>query len=276
MVNGSCADHAPSLRSLSDVCGQYAALYPEGASWVWNPDDGTECDLGFYNDESGQDATSRLNLYRWLSGAQSLDHRAATSGDIECATMMRENGLSHSPPSSWDCYSAAGAAVAGRANLSSASTPLGQLASYVGEGPSPYAFAHRRHLLGGDNDVSWSNTGGAGCNQLYWGAGGSGPDNWYSWPPAGFAPVETNVSWWQLSSEVDFPDGFQVNVKDVGSGTDLSVTVQDLGTEWMTTDGMYTIGLRPSGITTPGSYQVTVTRSDGTPLYQYTVVFISC
>jgi len=276
MVNGACADHAPSARGQPEVCAQHNSMYPETATWVWNPDDGTECDLGVYNDVAGQDATRRLNLYRWLAGARSLDHMAATQADLECATMMRENGLSHTPPTSWTCYTSAGAGVAGRANLSSASTPLGQLASYVGEGPTPYAFAHRRHLLGGNNDVSWSNTGGAGCNQLYWGTGGSGPDAWYAWPPAGYAPEETSVSWWQLSSDIDFPDGFVLTVKNLSTGSDLSVTVQDLGSEWNLTDGMYTLGFSPSGATIPGSYQVTVTRSDGTPLYQYTVAFVSC
>ena len=124
--------------------------------------------------------------------------------------------------------------------------------------------------------MSWSNTGGAGCNQLYWGTGGSGPSDWYAWPPAGFAPGETNVTWWQLSSTTDFPDGFILTVKDLGSGTDLSVIVQDLGSEWSVTDGMFTLGFRPTGISTSGSYQVTVTRSDGTALYQYTVAFVSC
>jgi hypothetical protein len=146
----------------------------------------------------------------------------------------------------------------------------------MNEGATPYAFAHRRHLLGGSNDVSWSNTGGAGCNQLYWYSGGSGPSGWYSWPPAGYAPAVTNVTWWQLSSTADFPDGFVLTMKDLATDENLSLTVQDLNSEWSLTDGMFTLGFRPTGVVTPGAYQVTVNRSDGTPIYQYTVVFISC
>jgi len=260
-----------------DVCTRYATDYPATTSTVWTAGSGGTCDLGVFNDASAGDATRRLNFYRWLIDAQTVDHRPATMADLECATMQRENpGLSHSPPSSWNCYTAAGAGVAGRSNLSSASTPLGQLGSYLGEGASPYAFAHRRYLLGGRHDVGWVNTGGAGCNPLYFGAGGNGPSRWYSWPPAGVAPMETRPSWWQISSTVAFPAGFVVTVVDRSTGTPLSVTVNDLGSSWMSTDGMFAIGFRPIPTSSSGSYQVTITTSAGAPIYQYSVTFVSC
>jgi|GEM_PF-5295175 len=273
LVNGQCANHAPSARELSQIAARYQTDFPAQAAWVWDPQTSNPCETHTYNDQAGQDATRRLNFYRWLVGAQPISHIPVTQGDLDCATIQRRNGLNHNPPPTAQCYTPAGAAAASVSNLSSASTPLLQLSSYMNENASQ-AFGHRRYLLGGNHNVSWANTGGAGCNHLYFNSGGAGPSTWYAWPPAGYAPSVVNTTYWHISSATAFPSGATVTIKNKDTNQTVSATeVVNLNTQYGYTDNKYALSFRPPPLTTPGVYQVTVSTSAGVSLYQYTVAF---
>jgi uncharacterized protein YkwD len=155
----------------------------------------------------------RVNVFRALAGLPgnitAFSGTTDQSGDQQAALMMKANqSLSHSPPTSWTCYTAAGANAAGHSNLT-----LGQGENFNYNGPAAIegymddsgsnntAAGHRRWILyppqlnmaTGDVD-STAATSDFSSNALWvFGPYGSRPStpNGIAWPPRGFVP-------WQL------------------------------------------------------------------------------
>jgi uncharacterized protein YkwD len=79
------------------------------------------CDAGTTS-AAYTDATIRMvNFYRAMSRLPSVSHSATLNQKSqEAALMMAANqSLTHAPPTSWRCYSTAGAEAVGRSNLAS-------------------------------------------------------------------------------------------------------------------------------------------------------------
>lgn len=77
------------------------------------------CNAGSASASTQAATLSAVNYFRGLAHLDpvTLDP-ALTSADQSAALMMHANySLSQFPPSSWTCYTAAGAAAAGRSNL---------------------------------------------------------------------------------------------------------------------------------------------------------------
>ena len=164
----------------------------------------------------------RINVYRALAGlpANVIAYSGTTnqSGDQQAALMMVANdALSHSPPTSWKCYTAAGASAAGSSNLT-----LGTGFNYNGptaidgymddDGSGNEGTGHRRwllfppeaHVATGDVDAT-SGSSGRSSNALWviggWGSRPSTP-NGIVWPPSGYIPYQllpSSSNRWSLS-----------------------------------------------------------------------------
>jgi uncharacterized protein YkwD len=164
----------------------------------------------------------RINVYRALAGLPGnlVLYTGGTnqSGDQQAALMMVANSaLSHAPPPTWKCYTAAGASAAGSSNIT-----LGTNFNYNGPtaidgyvedgGGGNEAVGHRRWLLyppeakvaTGDVDAT-SGSSGRSSNALWviggWGTRAPAP-NGIVWPPRGFIPYEmlpSGSNRWSLS-----------------------------------------------------------------------------
>lgn len=120
------------------------------------PPDLAQCQPGVLRPEAQVSFISALNAMRALHGLGPVRHAAAFDGAVaEAALMMAANDdLSHDPPPSWKCWTAAGAAAAGSSNLlggvSSSYLPWeddnGILAEWLVEGDGD-EIGHRRWLL---------------------------------------------------------------------------------------------------------------------------------
>jgi len=128
--------------------GSAAALYTTAP-------DLAGCRAGVLKADVRQQALVELNALRARHGLSPVSY--APSGDTEVAEaslmMAANNQLSHTPPTSWTCYTAAGANGAGSGNLYMAwGGGLGfmsaddHFAAWVNEGGSN-ALGHRRWLL---------------------------------------------------------------------------------------------------------------------------------
>lgn len=114
------------------------------------------CDPGELRPEAGASFLTALNRLRARHGlAPVRPDPAAERAVAEAALMMAaNNALSHEPPASWKCWTAAGADAAGSSNLlGGVSSPYlayedddGILAEWLIEGDSD-AIGHRRWLL---------------------------------------------------------------------------------------------------------------------------------
>ena len=191
-------------RDQDEVCGRFLSDYPDEASApIWESD-GQDCSAGDLTDEARADALRRVNLYRWLAGLEEVAEARDRAGEVQqCALMQSLAGtLDHFPPEQWDCFSIAGAAQAGRSNLSiGQTTAAGAVDSQMidaGEA-NEEVLGHRRWLLYrplAEVAVGYAHAGErpATCvhvvpepfvaNEL------DGLAGLVVWPPAGVAPFE--------------------------------------------------------------------------------------
>ncbi len=100
---------------------------------------------------AAQQATLRMvNYFRSMVDLPSVTFDPALSTKAQqAALMMSANGtLSHTPPPSWRCWSAAGAEAAGSSNLSLGNAGARAVASQVRDGGSNNtAVGHRRWIM---------------------------------------------------------------------------------------------------------------------------------
>ncbi len=124
----------------------------------------------------------------------------------KAALMMEANGkLSHEPPTSWKCYTNAGAATAGKSDLAltpgSTIKPVQAIKLYMDDGGSNnYAVGHRRWLLNPQTAVmAFGMTKSASAVQVIGLRQSTTSNNpmWAPWPSNGYFPntIEPNGRW---------------------------------------------------------------------------------
>ena len=120
----------------------------------------TGCNPGTTSQAYRDAVASRINWFRGMAGVPAgivLDP-ALNSKSQDAALMMSANRqLSHNPPTSWACYTAAGAEAASRSNLCYWYGPFddpGCVEAYMEDaGAKNSAVGHRRWLLNPQTDV---------------------------------------------------------------------------------------------------------------------------
>lgn len=155
---------------------------------------------------------SMVNYFRAMAGLPGdvvLDESLSRKAQ-EAALMMIANArLSHFPPTSWRCYTADGAAAAGKSNIALGQAGAEAVVGYMRDsGSSNTAVGHRRWILFppqrrmGTGSTDARNGLFAGSNTLWviadFGDRPSAPE-WVSWPPAGIVPVALVFERWSLS-----------------------------------------------------------------------------
>ncbi|MGZ5784688.1 MAG: CAP domain-containing protein [Ramlibacter sp.] len=154
----------------------------------------------------------RINWFRALAGVPaSVQFDASFSQQAQQAALMMaaNQQLSHSPPSSWLCYSSAGAQAAGKSNLTigrSGPDAIGE--SYMrDEGANNTGVGHRRWLLYpqtqfmGTGDVD----GSSPVNALWvqdsniFGPRPAVRDDFVAWPTKGYTPYALVYPRWSFS-----------------------------------------------------------------------------
>jgi uncharacterized protein YkwD len=172
------------------------------------------CNAGDTSAESKQATLRRINWFRAMAGVPAAVQFDATFNQKaqQAALMMAaNNALSHTPPTTWKCYTAAGAEAAGKSNIS-----IGRKSGvdtvtdgYMRDpGSNNAAVGHRRWLLYpqtrfmGTGDI---NSGTSNSNAIWVMDGNySSPrptvrDEFVSWPPPGFVPYTTVYPRWSFS-----------------------------------------------------------------------------
>ncbi len=196
-----------------------------------------------------QDATiSRVNLYRALAGLPGNISEFSGStqqiDDQDAALMFVANGqLNHAPPTTWTCYTSAGATGAGSSNIA-----LGEGEGFNFDGPvaidaymddsGNVSVGHRRWLLFppqlqmSDGDIdSTAASNFSSSNALWvfgpWSETRPSTPIGEPWPPRGYLPwqlLPATSSYWSLSLEnANFSNA---SVTMTRNGVTLSVSIQ--------------------------------------------------
>ena len=183
----------------------------------------------------------RVNYFRAMAGvpAQIVDN-ASFSADAQKAALMMSsnNALSHTPPSSWINYTAAGANAAGHSNLAS-TFGLDAILGYLEDsGSNNTAAGHRRWILYPQS--TQMGTGDIPATGIFMSAnalwvvddstfGSTRPavrDNFVAWPPKGFVPYTLIYPRWSFSYPgADFSNA---NVSMTRNGSALAVRKETL------------------------------------------------
>ena len=187
----------------------------------------------------------RINWHRAMAGIPAnvtLDATFSQKAQQSALMMSANRSLSHFPPTSWLCYSAAGAEAAGKSNIGYGTSGAGAVSmGYMEDGGSNNtAVGHRRWLLypqtlkmGVGNVVP---TGGNPSASTIWvqdgNYGTARPavrDDFVAWPPKGYVPYAAVYPRWSFSyPNADFTSA-SVTVTKNGSAVGVRMEAQSQG-----------------------------------------------
>jgi len=263
------------------ICARWTADRANLGEGTWSGATAS-CTAGDMSPDARANALRLVNLYRWLAALPPVTTDPAHDAeDMACALMMRANNMiSHMPPTTWLCYTAAGADGASNSNVSSGPA-VSSVDLYMTDPGNPTTFGHRRWLL--SNSLGPIGIGGTDRSSCLWTLTGTGKAGkpWMAWPPAGIVPVQAvfsggtkggaDATGWTVESDSVNLANAQVTV--MVDGTSLPVTVAQLLGGY---GSKYAISFTPMGWSTQPNktYSVSITGI-ATPI-SYTVQTITC
>lgn len=269
-------------RTCSAVCTRWNADYPAQATSQYNA--GTGCGAGSIDATANADAVRRVNLFRWLVGLNDdvATGSAATIKEAQDAAKMMDanNQLDHNPPTSWNCYTADGAAGAGSGNLalgysSAASTVDG----YMRDSGTP-SLGHRRWIISsGLTCTTFGHYNRGGCQKVF-GFGSSGSScgtatgsstAFVAFPPPGDVPEASLRAAWSFARTSGSVAGATVTVTNTATCANVPVTTSVLGNGY----GNPTISFGTPAYTLNEPLLINITFSDGAA-YGYTLRIVDC
>jgi hypothetical protein len=262
----------PALRTEEEVCDAWRAGHVENGAWQAGT--GT-CDPGTLPPEAIEDTVRRVNLFRWLAGLPAVSHDGSRHDELmECAHMMSaNNALSHGPPSSWSCYTAGGAAAAGRSNIALGyRTSASAVDGYMADRRVP-SLGHRRWILHhrlGAVEIGFSGRGQ--CLGVF-NSSGRSDRTWTAYPNQGFAPLALAQDTWSFHAHGISLRGTAVTVERARDRALLPVESYSPGLSGPPPS----VGFTPSGWTPAAgeTYRVTIEETSVGPV-TYEVNLVGC
>ena len=201
-------------------------------------------DIGFTGDVAGCNpgttspafraaVMQRFNFLRDLAGLSDITQDDGLSALAQSSALMQaSNGtLSHTPPTTWTCFTDAGNQASAKSNLFQGLNGWDAVTGYINEDGD---LGHRRWVLFpglqrfGTGDIPVTAANPQSYNALYVITGDAPPatpqirDGFTAWPPKGFVPYKFAFNTWSFSVPgADF-SGAAVAVAD---GTGAAITV---------------------------------------------------
>ncbi|GAA5527762.1 CAP domain-containing protein [Herpetosiphon gulosus] len=202
------------INNRQSVVNFYTNFYlpSEGVADGWTGSQAS-CNAGTTSQAYRDAILLRVNYFRKMAGMAAVTLNESYNSQAQQAALMmsRNNSLSHSPPTSWACYTAAGRTAAGKSNLYLGAVGPGAITGYMRDpGTGNGAVGHRRWILYpqnksiGTGDVP-SRSGYAGSNALYVITSDFGTarpatrTEYVPWPPEGFVPYQVVFGRWSFS-----------------------------------------------------------------------------
>lgn len=271
-------------RVLDEYNTYYLTTETSSSSTAWTGSTAT-CDPGTIASDAVNKALVRINYFRRCVGLNDdITFDPVKNSKCQKGALMlhANNTLSHTPPTTWTCWTQDGSDACGSSNIAMGYSISNAITGYINDaGSSNYKVGHRRWIL-----YSKSKVMGIGHTSTYnalWVLGNSGnplPSNlpaYIPWPPKGYVPAPLVFARWSFSKTTASFASANVSMTD-GSGNPVTLNVISK------TDNGYgdnTIVWEPQGINTGSSsdvtYYVTVSNvkvngADST--YSYKVVII--
>jgi uncharacterized protein YraI len=269
---------AVDISSRSSAAAFFFSYYTGQPAIGWTGSQAS-CNAGTTSSAFKSAVIDRVAFYRAMAGVPSSVGLAATNStsNQQAALMFsRNNQLSHTPPSSWACYTAAGAQAAGSSNIALGTYGVSAIDAYMKDAGSNNAAAgHRRWILYpqtqsfGTGDVPAGN-GYPSANSLWvWDSNVSGPrpstrDGYVAWPPPGYVPYQVVFPRWTFSYPGAGFGGASVSVTLNGSSVPVTIDSSTATGYGENTIVFRLNGMSPSGAWgNPGADQTYTVRITG-------------
>ena len=196
------ATTSPRASAMADYDNLYVPSTVASAIWNGNT---SNCDAGSIPPDVLAKALTRLNYFRKIVGLGSVSFNSTLNSESQQAAlmMMCNSQLDHTPPSTWTCWSHAGAQAARTGNLAFYSGQLwtSSFDMWMGDDGVP-ELGHRRWIINSCAAASM----GYGCTgtyaSLYCDSIGAVPANlpsFVGWPGSGYIPVQFIPATWSFS-----------------------------------------------------------------------------
>lgn len=233
-VRGAAVDTSNRDAVLAYYNAQYPPANPPTA--IGFTGDVSACSPGTTSPDFRAAVARRLNFFRNMAGLAdvALDDTLSTQAQSSALMQAANNMLSHTPPSTWTCYSDVGAAASGKSNLFLGLNGWDAVTGYIDESG---VLGHRRWVIFpglqrfGTGDIP-AGANSPASNALYVITGDPVPDGlttrdgFVAWPPKGFVPYKFAYGTWSFAvPQADFSqaaltitDGNGANVAFTGQG----------------------------------------------------------
>jgi uncharacterized protein YkwD len=278
---GGGAAGSPGGADAAAVCARWTADRVNLSEGTWTGATAT-CTAGDLPADARANALRLVNLYRWLAQLPPVvTDPTKDAQDMQCALMMRANNMiSHTPPTTWLCYSADGANAAGNSNVSSGPA-VSSVDLYMIDPGNATTLGHRRWVM--SNSLGPIGIGGTDRASCMWTLGGTGRAGkpWTAWPPPGIIPLAAMMpqargmtvdqTGWSIQSDNINLANAQISV--TSDGVNLPVTVTQLDPNF---GGRYALRFNPIGWTTTAGKTYAVAVSGLATAIAYTVQVVAC
>jgi hypothetical protein len=259
----------------SDVCQRWAADRADRSEGTWTGDANT-CDPGDVTEPGRTNALKILNLYRFLAEMPEVTTDPVRNAKAQqCALMQSINGgLSHTPPTTWKCYTADGAEASSKSNISGGKG-VASMDTYMTD-RNVAQMGHRRWVLA--NSLGPVGLGSA-TGSCFWNLNGTGKaaKPFVAWPPIGPVPADVfrvnslDTAGWTIQSDTINLETATVTITDAGQDRPVTVAVlpQNYGSR-------YAIKVTPSGWTSQAGHAYAVSLQGTSMPVAYTVEVVDC
>ena len=233
------------------------------------------------SDESLEIAIRLHGLYRTMAGLPPVEMTAEGNRLAQgCALLMNANDtITHTPPSTFDCYTEEAKDTAGTSSVSSGPA-LESIGGYMVDPGNPTTLGHRRWILSNMlASVGFGSAGRFSCQYQPAQRLPAGAKPWVAWPPAGQIPIQAfgaffsnlNQTGWSVQS--DTIDLNEADVTVTSDGMDLDVNVTMLGSGY---GSIFAISIIPSGWTAAAGQSYHVELSGTSTPIEYDVEVVDC
>ncbi len=248
------------------------------------------CDPGTTSVDAQNATLTTENYFRSMLGLNPVVMSSSwSSGDQSAALMMYANGtITHYPPTTWACYTSAGADAASKSNLALATpemSPGDAVAAYIDDHGNESDLGHRRWMIDpgltqigfGQVDGSKGSFNAIQVTTGYLTGAPAGSPAYVPWPAAGYVPeaLEPIKNTWSVSASDLAVDMSTATVSVTSGGSPVSVTITHLPNGYGKPTVEFTLSSGYTG-TADKAYTVTVsgmTKNGSTlPPFSYTTI----
>lgn len=256
---------------ILDYNNNYLGSALSSSGWTGNT---AGCAAGTCPQATQDKVIQRINYFRRMVGLNDNCTMDASkyAQEQEAALMFAANGaLSHNPPTSWLCYTAAGATGAGSSNIAYGSHSVNAITMYMNDfGASNTAVGHRRWILHSTKTAfSQGSTNNTNALWVFQNGNNTIIPEFIAYPPADYVPQALVFARWSFGKPGANFSAATVTMKDA-SGASVNLTVLTVANGY----GDNTIVWEPQGINTTSTsdvkYTVTVSGITGAPQSSYT------